>query len=51
MSRYPLVLLGIAILAMFDFSLYSSELALNLFLSWPGSRKQEVRAPTIDVQV
>jgi predicted Zn-dependent protease len=47
MSQAPIILLGIAALAMFDVSLYSSKLILDLFLSWPGSRKQEAEADYI----
>jgi hypothetical protein len=42
MSRAPFVLLGVIALAMFDFSLYSSKMLLDLFLTLPGSRRQEV---------
>ncbi|KAF2792363.1 hypothetical protein K505DRAFT_246845 [Melanomma pulvis-pyrius CBS 109.77] len=47
MSRAPFVLAGILLLAMFDVSLYSSKLVLDLFLTWPGSRKQEAEADYI----
>jgi hypothetical protein len=44
MSRAPFVLLGVIALAMFDFSLYSSKMLLDLFLTLPGSRRQEVNS-------
>jgi len=47
LSRAPLILLGIGLLLMLDFSLFSSQLLLDVFLSWPGSRKQESEADYI----
>jgi predicted Zn-dependent protease len=47
MSRAPIILLGIGALAMFDVSFYSSKMLIDLFLSWPGSRKQEAEADYI----
>lgn len=42
MSRAPLILLGAIGLMWFDLSLYSSKMLLDLVLSYPCSRKQEV---------
>ncbi|KAF2714659.1 hypothetical protein K504DRAFT_469098 [Pleomassaria siparia CBS 279.74] len=47
MSRAPLILLGLGALALVDFSLYSSKMLLDFFLSWPGSRRQEAEADYI----
>jgi metalloendopeptidase OMA1, mitochondrial len=47
MSQAPIILLGCLALSMFDISLYSSKLLLDVFLSWPGSRKQEAEADYI----
>ncbi|KAF1961694.1 hypothetical protein CC80DRAFT_488138 [Byssothecium circinans] len=46
-SQSPLILAGIMFLLSVDFSFYSSLMLLNLFLSWPGSRKQEAEADYI----
>ncbi|KAF2634094.1 hypothetical protein P280DRAFT_335547 [Massarina eburnea CBS 473.64] len=47
LSQSPLVLLGALLLTSIDFSLYTSIMLLNVFLSWPGSRKQEAEADYI----
>ncbi|KAF2015257.1 mitochondrial metalloendopeptidase OMA1 [Aaosphaeria arxii CBS 175.79] len=47
MSQAPLILVACVLLSMFDISFYSSKLLLDLFLSWPGSRKQEAEADYI----
>lgn len=50
MSQAPLILLGVLFLWSFDISFYSSKLLLDLFLSWPGSRKQESEADYIGLR-
>lgn len=47
MSRAPFVLLGVLGLAMFDVSLYSSKMLLDMILTLPASRKQEAEADYI----
>ncbi|KAF2864740.1 peptidase family M48-domain-containing protein [Massariosphaeria phaeospora] len=47
MSQAPLVLLGILLLWTVDISFYSSKMLVELFLSRPGSRKQEAEADYI----
>jgi metalloendopeptidase OMA1, mitochondrial len=47
MSQSPIIALGMLALWSIDFSFYASMMLLNLFLSWPGSRKQEAEADYI----
>ncbi|PVI04601.1 hypothetical protein DM02DRAFT_611427 [Periconia macrospinosa] len=47
LSQSPLVGLGLLALLSIDFSFYTSMMLLNIFLSWPGSRKQEAEADYI----
>ncbi|KAF2106909.1 peptidase family M48-domain-containing protein [Lophiotrema nucula] len=51
MSQAPLVLLGIIALWCFDVSFYSSKILLDIFLSYPGSRKQEAEADYIGLMM
>lgn len=50
MSQAPLIFLGCLALWMFDVSFYSSKVLLDLFLTWPGSRKQEAEADFIGLR-
>ncbi|RAR08118.1 carbohydrate esterase family 5 protein [Stemphylium lycopersici] len=47
MSRAPIILLGVLALSMFDISLYSGKMLIDLFLSMPASRKHEAEADYI----
>ncbi|KAF1934575.1 mitochondrial metalloendopeptidase OMA1 [Clathrospora elynae] len=47
MSQAPLILLGVIALSIFDISLYSGKMLLDLFLSMPASRKHEAEADYI----
>ncbi|KAF2648076.1 hypothetical protein K491DRAFT_772217 [Lophiostoma macrostomum CBS 122681] len=47
MSQAPLILLFCALLWTVDVSFYSSKMVLDLFLSLPGSRRQEAEADYI----
>ncbi|CAI6334363.1 unnamed protein product [Periconia digitata] len=47
LSRSPIVGLGALALMSIDLSLATSMMLVNLFLSWPGSRKQEAEADYI----
>jgi hypothetical protein len=42
MSQAPIVMIGCAVLALFDFSFYTSKALFDLFMSLPASRKHEV---------
>jgi len=42
MSQMPFVLLGAIALSLFDVSFYTSKMLIDLVLSLPGSRRQEV---------
>lgn len=45
MSRAPFVLVGVLLLYMVDVSFMMGTALMNLFLEYPGSRKQEVSSP------
>ncbi|KAF2734787.1 hypothetical protein EJ04DRAFT_492816 [Polyplosphaeria fusca] len=47
LSKAPVILLGMITLWTLDISFYSSKVLLDLFISWPGSRKQEAEADYI----
>ncbi|KAH3961634.1 hypothetical protein HBI56_175940 [Parastagonospora nodorum] len=51
MSQAPLILLGIIALSMFDVSLYSGKMLIDLFLSMPASRKHEAEADYIGLMM
>ncbi|KAH7115133.1 mitochondrial metalloendopeptidase OMA1 [Dendryphion nanum] len=51
MSQAPLVLIGIAALSTFDISFMASKWLIDLFLSLPGSRKQEAEADYIGLMM
>lgn len=51
MSQAPLVLLGVLALSLFDISLYSGKLLIDLFLSMPASRKHEAEADFIGLMM
>ncbi|KAF2201145.1 hypothetical protein GQ43DRAFT_46917 [Delitschia confertaspora ATCC 74209] len=51
MSKAPFIILGALALWMFDFSFYTSRLLLDIFLSRPGSRKQEAEADYIGLMM
>ncbi|KAF2191508.1 hypothetical protein K469DRAFT_720546 [Zopfia rhizophila CBS 207.26] len=51
MSQAPIILLGVLLLWSFDMSFYTSKMLLDLFLSWPGSRKQEAEADYIGLML
>ncbi|KAH8719310.1 mitochondrial metalloendopeptidase OMA1 [Phaeosphaeriaceae sp. PMI808] len=51
MSQAPLILLGVLALAMFDVSLYSGKMLIDLFLSMPASRKHEAEADYIGLMM
>jgi predicted Zn-dependent protease len=51
MSQAPFLLLGALALWSIDFSFYTSRLLLDLFLSRPGSRKQEAEADYIGLMM
>lgn len=51
MSQAPLVLLGVIALSMFDISLYSGKMLIDLFLSMPASRKHEAEADYIGLMM
>jgi hypothetical protein len=51
MSQAPLVLLGCLALSFIDISFYTSKMVLDLFLTWPGSRKQEAEADYIGLSM
>ncbi|KAH7359577.1 peptidase family M48-domain-containing protein [Pyrenochaeta sp. MPI-SDFR-AT-0127] len=51
MSQAPLILLGVLALSMFDVSLYSGKMLIDLFLSMPASRKHEAEADYIGLMM
>lgn len=51
MSQAPLVLLGVVALSLFDISLYSGKMLIDLFLSMPASRKHEAEADYIGLMM
>lgn len=51
MSQAPLVLFGIAALSTFDVSFGLSRWLVDVFLSLPGSRKQEAEADYIGLMM
>ncbi|KAF2742862.1 hypothetical protein M011DRAFT_471896 [Sporormia fimetaria CBS 119925] len=51
MSQAPFILLGCLALAMFDVSFYSSKMLFDLFMTLPGSRKQESEADYIGLMM
>ncbi|KAL6150502.1 metalloendopeptidase [Exserohilum turcicum] len=51
MSQAPLVLLGVVLLSLFDMSLYSGKLLIDVFLSMPASRKHEAEADYIGLMM